>query len=292
MEASGSRIIEYPKEDAEFSIWDIADIHLGNAGCSKEHLKRDIERIRKDQYSTFLIGGDYMDAIFPGDPRFDPETFPEDIMVRDLTKISAIISAQLINYFNPIKDKCLGVAYGNHEHKFMTRNSEMFIHDQICASLNAPNMRYSGWADLYFVHNKDIKNVQIRHSRLRPRRHTARLRCVLHHGFSTAATAGGKINALKRLVDSLEADLVMMGHVHEQFAKSFTRLTVNENCTEIKSKITMGMITGSYLRTYLPDVTSYGEQRGYFPTTLGATRAKYIPAEKRLIVENVADGIG
>lgn len=153
-------------------------------------------------------------------------------------------------------------------------------------------MRYSGWADIYFVHFPGMPGVTIRKSKVRPRKYTARLRCVLHHGFSTAATAGGKINALKRLVDSLEADLVMMGHVHEQFAKSFTRLTVNENCTKIKSKITMGMITGSYLRTYIPDVTSYGEQRGYFPTTLGATRARYSPLEKRLVVENVADGIG
>lgn len=43
---------------------------------------------------------------------------------------------------------------------------------------------------------------------------------------------------------------VMMGHVHEQFAKAFLRLTPNHNCTSIGQKITMGLITGSYGRLH------------------------------------------
>jgi hypothetical protein len=88
------------------------------------------------------------------------------------------------------------------------------------------------------------------------------------------------------------ADLVMMGHCHEQFAKSFLRLVPNYDCSEINSKITMGLITGSYLRTYSPGFTGYGEIKGYAPTTMGATRARYIPATKILTVENRADGVG
>ena len=102
----------------------------------------------------------------------------------------------------------------------------------------------------------------------------------------------GKINKLKQLVDMVDADLVMMGHVHEQFAKAFLRLSPNENCTEIGQRITMGLITGTYLRTYAQGFTGYGEVRGYSPTTLGATRARYIPQTLSLTVENRADHVG
>jgi hypothetical protein len=292
MEATGSRIIEYGKENAEFSIYDIADIHIDDIGFSEDYLLRDVQRIKKDIYSTWFLGGDYANFILPGDKRFNPEIYPPNFKVRDLANLAAHVSGLVIDALSPIKDKCLGAGYGNHDYNFLSKNGQMGIHTAICSSLNVPNMRYAGWADLYFVHNPETEGVRIDVSNTPPPEFTARLRCVVHHGFSTAATAGGKLNALKRLVDSLEADLVMMGHVHEQFAKSFTRLTVNENCTQIKSKVTMGMITGTYLRGYVSDVTSYGEMRGYFPTSLGATRAIYKPSEKRLVVENVADGIG
>jgi hypothetical protein len=159
--------------------------------------------------------------------------------------------------------------------------------------LAVPNMRFSGFTDVYFVYDPDMGNdctmTALNHP---PPLFTARLRCFIHHGMGAANTAGGKINKLKALVDMVDADLVMMGHVHEQFAKAFLRLSPNEDCSEIGQRVTMGLITGSYLRVYAQDFTGYGELRGYSATTLGATRARYIPAERILTVENRADGVG
>jgi hypothetical protein len=90
----------------------------------------------------------------------------------------------------------------------------------------------------------------------------------------------------------VEADLVLMSHVHEQFAKQFMRMSPNADCSSIGQKVTMGMITGSYLRTYAPDFTGYGEMRGYSPAGLGATRARYIPETRSLTVESRADNVG
>ena len=292
MEASGCRIITYGRERAEFSIYDIADIHWLNRGVSKSHLYRDIARIKNDPYATFFIGGDYADWIFPNDKRFDPQSFDEDMKVTDLTELGALVAQAIIKIFSPIRQKCLGMLIGNHEHTAMTRNSETYVHEYICKRLRAPNMRFSGFTDLYFIHKKGFRGCQVQKSITTPGRYTARLRVFIHHGMGAANTAGGKINKLKSLVDMVDADLVMMGHVHEQFAKAFLKLVPNEDCSEIGSKVTMGLITGSYLKTYAPGFTGYGEIKGYSSTTLGATRAIYIPCERTLTVENRADNVG
>jgi hypothetical protein len=293
VEASGCRIVTYGRENAEFSIYDVADIHWMNRGISKHHLYRDIERIQDDTYALWFEGGDYADWIFPGDPRFDPEAFDEDVRVMDLAEIGAKVAKDIIGIFKPIRHKCLGMLIGNHEFKHMSRRSEMFVHDEICRRLRVPNMRFSGWTDIYFIHERRFKGgCKITLSDVPPSKFTARLRVFIHHGMGAANTAGGKINKLKSLVDMVEADLVLMGHVHEQFAKAFLRLVPNENCTEIGQRVTMGLITGSYLRTYAPGFTGYGEVKAYSPTTLGATRARYIPSERILTVENRADGVG
>jgi len=292
MEATGSRIIRYPKRNAEFSIWAIFDIHLGNIGCSKEHLLKDIDRIRRDPYSLWVGGGDSIDCIYPGDKRFDPECFPPEFSVRDLTKISALLVSHLLSYFRPIKHKCLGWGYGNHELAYMRRDSTAFLHDYIVQKLGTRNMRYSGWMDLYFVYDPSSRGVTMKHSDIHPTVYTSRLRVFSHHGAGSAATAGGKINRLKSLVDMTDADLVLCGHLHEAISKPFVRLSGGTDCNEVKQRVTMGMMTGSYLRIYGDDHTSYGEQMAYFPTTIGASRAKYIPAERILVVENRADNIG
>ena len=293
MEASGSRIITYGRAGAEFSIYNVADIHWLNRGVSKTHLYRDIERIRIDPYALFFQGGDYADWIFPSDKRWDPAAFDEDVKVIDLNELGALVAKAIIKIFRPIRHKGLGFLIGNHEFKAMTQKSEMYIHDHICRELKIPNMRFSGWTDLYFVHQKGFKGgVKVTSSTIPPKKFTARLRCFIHHGMGAANTAGGKINKLKSLVDMTESDLVLCGHVHEQFAKAFLRLEPNQSCTEIGQKVTMGLITGSYLRTYAPGFTGYGEIKGYQPTTMGATRAKYIPSERILTVENRADGVG
>lgn len=307
MEATGCRIIRYGKANALFSIYDIADIHYLNRGCLMSKLDRDLSTIAKDTYSLYFQGGDYADWIGPQDPRFDSEAIAP-ILLREIdpdlkvdslfdrrdrwTILAALISKAIIKIFKPTRKKCLGFLIGNHEWKYMTRHSEASVHSEICKELKVPNMGFSGWCDLYFIHVPGFKGCHVSTSTIPPKHFTARLRCFLHHGMGAANTAGGKINKLKQLVDMVEADLVMMSHVHEQFAKAFLRLEPNHNCTEVGQRITMGLITGSYLRTYAPGFTGYGEAKGYTPTTLGATRATYLPAERILTVENRADGVG
>lgn len=292
MEATGSRIITYPDKEAEFRIWDIADAHRFAKGMAIDHFRRDVRRIDFDPYSLWAGGGDYCDWIVPGDKRFDPASFDPDVKVVDLTSFAAFCAKMIIEDYWVIRGKCIGFALGNHDLKYLSKNSEMAIHEHICRELGTRNMAYSGWADLYFIHDPEAATVSMVTAEEPPEHFTARLRVLVYHGIGAAGTAGGKLNALKKIVDFVIADLVMTGHLHEQIAKQFQRLFPNETCTAIDSKPTMGLITGSYLRTYAPDFTSYGELKGYFPTALGASFARYIPSTRRLSVEIAADNVG
>jgi hypothetical protein len=268
------------------------DVHLGNVGCSKSHLERDIDLIRRDPYSLWVGGGDMMDFVLPGDPRFDPEVFADDFSVRDLTRTAAILIDQLLYYLMPISRKCLAFGYGNHEFQYMKRNNMAFLHDQIVDSLKTQNLRYSGWMDVFFVHDPSAKSVTMRYSVFPPTTFTSRLRVFSHHGAGSPATVGGKINRLKQLVDMVDADLVLTGHLHEQISKPFVRLHGGSDCTEVRQKITMALMTGSYLRNYGRNHTSYAEIKAYFPTTIGASCARYKPSTRELVIENRADNIG
>jgi len=293
MEASGIRIIYYRDKNAEFSFYDIADIHFLNRGCSKIHVKKDVDRIQKDPLAYFAIGGDYGDFINVSDKRFDASAFDTELKVNDLNILGSKIVELMREYYSPISDRCIGVLWGNHDKKYLSIKSQETIHNEVCDQLNAPNMGYSGFVDIYFVHNPRMpKPSKLIIAFNPPEKFTAKLRIFIHHGSGAANTAGGKINRLKAFVDMVDADLVMMGHVHEQMAKQFLRLLPNHDCTEIGQKVTMGLITGSYLKTYAPDFTGYGEIAGYAPAALGATRARYIPAEMSLTVENRGENVG
>jgi hypothetical protein len=256
-----------------------------------DRFHRDREEIRNDPYSLWVEPGDYCDWIVPGDKRFDAAAFDEDVRVIDLSSFAAYCARQIIDDFYPIRKKGLGFGIGNHDLKYLSKNSELIIHTEICRSLGLPDLGYAGWFDAYFIYKQGAR-VSVQVTKTPPEHFQARLRVLVYHGIGAAATAGGKMNALKKIVDMVEADLVITGHLHEEIAKKFTRLFPNETCDDIKSRTTMGLISSSYLRTYAKDYTSYGELKGYAPTSLGASSARYRPLTKRLSVEIAGDNIG
>jgi predicted MPP superfamily phosphohydrolase len=297
MEPAGTRLVVYSDENPEFSIWAVADIHFGNVGCAKHRLSADVQRIAKDPYAIWSLLGDWADFISVDDKRWDPEAVDEsELSIRDLADMGAVLEKGIEKFLLPIKDKCLGAGFGNHEEKYMRAKAQASIHDELCKALECANLKYSAFYDVYFERDpqhqgpplliKRPAEAQVRKSGQR------KITIFQHHGFGAAQTPGGKLGAVKKMVENVVADLVMMGHLHEQIAKAFAKLCTDMYCREIRERLTMGLMSGSYLRGYMPGVTLYSEKKGYHPTTLGATRARFRPTEGVLTVENRADGVG
>lgn len=294
MEFTYCRIIRYRKRDAEFKIYAVADQHFTNRAVSWDVVHRDVKLIKDDPYAFWVEGGDYADWHLPSHPFFDAEAFDKNFPVNKLTKYAAYVSGIITDLYQPISNKCLGWAYGNHDHNYFIRHHQMDIHESICEKLNVPNLRYAGWMYVYFVQDDTapLKPI-VTYSMDAPKRYNAALRVYVFHGKGAAATPGGKINSLRDVVNTVvNADLVITAHLHEQLTKPFTRISPDSNCGKPQSITTMALITGTYLRNYQPDHTGYGEKKAYPVTTLGATVARYKPADNHMIVEIHADNVG
>ena len=110
--------------------------------------------------------------------------------------------------------------------------------------------------------------------------HSFRIYC--HHGAGYAQTPGGKLNRLVQFMQSFDADLYFVGHVHDHVARKEPAIGADRQCNKLVERQRLGVIAGSYLKTYQQSVISYGEQRGYRPTSLGAATATIRPDTREM----------
>jgi hypothetical protein len=94
-------------------------------------------------------------------------------------------------------------------------------------------------------------------------------RIFAHHGAGYSQSPGGKVNRLIKFMQDFDADFFYCAHVHDQIGKRIVQIGVDGTGKKIIDKEKIGIITGSYLRTYTQGVCCYGEQRGYSPVPLG-----------------------
>jgi predicted phosphodiesterase len=279
MQAAGKVYIFYPSRGDRINLWNFADLHYGNRGCAYDRLIKDRDHILADENSFWVGGGDYADYIGMGDKRFDPRVL-EGIGVADLDQLGHIQTQHIRDLFAPIKHKCLGLLFGNHEAKYMRTFQQFSLHQWLCTELGVPNLGYSALLDIVFTRGQ-CETPRL--SRKPSGKTTSRtFRLYIHHGAGGAQTPGGKMNRLLKFMSDFHADIYMIGHVHDVIAKRRVTLAANSTCNEIIERQSIGIVTGSYLRTYTQDVTGYGEEKGYSPVPLGATYVEIHPATGEL----------
>ncbi|MBE3117545.1 MAG: metallophosphoesterase, partial [Candidatus Atribacteria bacterium] len=270
--------------DTQITILYFSDIHWMAKACAEKEVRRTIDRILTDPNCFWIGGGDYSECIGHQDSkRFHPDAVAEWVKLSDLGCLGEKAFKHVGNLFKPIIHKCLGLILGNHEAAHMKYTTQAGLFDGMCRRLSGerdaddggpPHSRldlsYSALMDLYLVPRgkgapalswespKNIRGVPVKK------------RIFCHHGAGYAMTKGGKINRLIRFMDYFDADIYMLGHVHDDLGVRITPLCANEDCTHITNRTKLGVISGSYLKTYAQDVTTYGEQRGYEPVSLGA----------------------
>lgn len=287
MEAAGKRYILHPSRSDWLTIWDLADLHDGNAACALDTLKEDIEQIRADPHSFWFGGGDYAEYISATDKRFKANTIASWLTIEDLGRLGTALRKHVRALLQPIRHKCLGLLLGNHEEVYQRIKEQEDLHAWLCTDLNVPNLGYSALCDVIFV-----RRPQCKQPKLLPRdkpvpkngTHT-RFRFYLHHGAGGAQTEGGKLNKLVQFMDRFDADIYMIGHVHDQIAKRLVQLGADEDCKRIVARQRLGIVTGSYLKTYASGVTGYGEKKGYKPVPLGARFVRIHPETKEAKAE-------
>jgi hypothetical protein len=249
-------VIPYKDADSEFKLYCIGDIHAGTIHCVEDDVRRKVSEI-KNSRNTYWIGmGDMGEFITPNDKRFDPsmksiaDWLHYDNIARDQER-------WISNLFDPIRKKCIGLLYGNHENSMRIHNHDN-VQQNICDELKVDNLGYSCFIRFHFKRENSTESHLIKGA--------------FTHGSSGAITEGAKLMALMRWMKSMEADIYAYAHLHDYLEKSLSRMTVTDTMKgggKIKSKVSCGVTTGSWFRTYTQGIeASYGELKTYPPTEI------------------------
>lgn len=232
-------------------VFMVGDIHGGTIHCAEDKIKRKVKEIAETKDAYWVGMGDYCEFITPNDKRFDPSQkaiagwVEQDNIAESQTK-------WIVDLFSPIKDKCLGLLYGNHEESIRRFNHDN-VQKNICERLSVTNLGFSCFLTLNFR---------------RAKKASGQVKFSLIHGASSAITEGAKVMALMRFMKAMEADIYAYGHVHDYIPKSLSRMTVSD-AGRIKQRVSIGATTGSWFRTYTQGViASYGELKAYPPTEI------------------------
>lgn len=282
MQASGKRYVWHGSRSDKFRVWNISDIHWMAKGCAENDLRRDLKEIEHDSFSLWIGGGDYCDFIGYRDKRFDPDAIAEWVPLKKLGDLGKYGMEQIRKLFYPIRHKCLGLLLGNHEQKYEVATEHELLNSWLCAELEVPYLGYSCMFDLVFCRVPSYRGEPALRSEPHGKCESHSFRVFAHHGAGYAQTPGGKLNRLVGFMNAFEADLYFCGHVHDRVAQKEPVLGIDKTGTRIVQRERLGVVSGSYLKTYSQGSTTYGEMKGYRPTSLGAAIAEIHPETRSM----------
>jgi len=254
-------IIPYQKQSESFYIAFIGDTHIGHRTVDWPTLKRVLNWIRENK--AFWIGmGDWAHAIapHPNERRFDlDELDPQFLTPEQQYK-------KVYELLEPIRRQGLMILTGNHDDVLRRRHYHDFV-DALAYKLGVAYAGYDGFLRLVFKRG----------------RHRQRLDIYAHHGFYGGRTKTGKINRLTDMANLFEADVYAMGHVHEIDHTTNVRLYVDSRL-HVQEKVQHFLVTGGFIRGYVPNCHTYIERRMLRPTRLGSIALRFWPETRKIEV--------
>ena len=239
--------IPYTRPDL-FRIYPIGDIHAGSIHCVEDKIKAKVKTISEDEHAYIIGTGDWAECITKDDKRFDMAGLASWVKRDDIAESQR---KWIVELFRPVKDKILCLLTGNHEETIRLHHQND-ITRHICDDLGVAYGGYSCFLNLKFVRNGSYSFVLFH----------------VFHGAGAAVTEGARIQRLKRLIDTVTADIYLMGHLHSTGFYAPEKIELRNH--KIKSIHKFAVITGSWVTAYSQGLpTSYAERLGYPPSKIG-----------------------
>lgn len=236
------------------TIWGLFDCHVDSRECDLRRLKADIARIAADPNAYAVIGGDFNDMIFHGDPRYAPGDLIAELQERkDAADAVVAYNCKLLE---PIKDKILVYMTGNHEDGFAKRHHTNVAY-QTAQALGVPYGDYCCFHRMFV--NEGARGLIFTG--------------YLHHGSSGGAVTEGSIMHARRPA-MFDFDWSMTGHIHGSNGGRKCRLKAKGSfgCGVIHDQEIAQVSAASYKRNYAGRGAGWSAQREHKPTVIGASR--------------------
>ena len=222
----------------------------------------------KDTPNTYWIGmGDYIEGINIEDKRFDEQSVDPTYVIKDLGQLVTIQTEDIISFLTPIKDRCLGLLTGNHEETIRQRYHRMVTYD-IAKALGCLDsyVGYDGFIRLDFERQTEAYKSS-----------STVIVIYTSHGYGAARRSGAKVNKLEEVGRCFDADIIILAHEHKKvIAPPMIRLGLDDRGNLIQRK-QIGIMSGSFVRGYVENATTYVEKKMYPPTDIGAVKIMIKP---------------
>jgi predicted phosphodiesterase len=233
----------------------ISDIHWDNPKCNRDLLRKHLEQA-KEQNADVLLNGDTF-CLMQG--AYDPRKSKSDIRPEHnkANYLDAVVN-DAIEWFSPYAHLIKVVGYGNHETAILKRQ-ETDVIDRFVFGLNAANKTevqvggYGGWIVYKFKRHGCVKHYKIKY----------------FHGSGGGGVVTKGTIQFNRMASMVEgADMVWMGHVHEDHELTYTVESINSANT-VQLKEVLMIRTPTYKEEYNEGKGGWHVERGAPPKALG-----------------------
>jgi hypothetical protein len=235
----------------------ISDIHWDNPHCNRELLKKHLDQALEIN-ADILFNGDTF-CLMQG--AYDPRKSKNDIRPEhNKTNYLDAVVNDAIEWFSPYAHLIKVVGYGNHETNILKR-AETDVIDRFVFGLNSKNNTsvevggYGGWIVYQFQRglNAGMAAYKIKYM----------------HGFGGGGPVTRGVIQFNRMSTFVEgADMVWMGHVHEDHELTYTIESLN-NHNKVKLKDILMVRTPTYKEEYQGGKGGWHVERGSAPKALG-----------------------
>ena len=245
-------------KDKPFTLYITGDTHIGAANHAKASFKKAVATIATDGH-YWLDLGDKIDAINHLDKRFDTDEIDAEYTVRDLKDLPRKQCDEYIYAVSNIADKCVGLISGNHEDKYMSRNT-FDSTSYIANAIGAPNLQQKAWIILNFQSGNKSFPIKL----------------VACHGTGgSGKMAGTSINRCVDLFTYDLADVKVCGHSHMMQTARFENHTYSQGI--LRKEYCWYGVSGCYLYKQSVGNRGYFEQRPGAESTIGMLKLTIVP---------------
>ena len=251
--------IKLPFEKKLFLL--ISDIHWDNPKCRRDVLKKHLdEAMQKD--ALILLNGDTF-CLMQG--KADPRRAKQDVRPEhNVANYFDAVVEDAVNWFGPYAKNIALVGYGNHETSILKHN-EIDVIQRFVFGLNAmhggnvESGGYGGWVRVAFIRPGKTKN-----------HNGVTYNIKYHHGYGGGGpVTRGTIQHNRQSVNVEGADMIWMGHVHEDYELTYSVETFSrsKNYPEIRDVIMMR--TSTYKDEFEDGSKGWHIEKGRGPKFIG-----------------------
>ena len=248
-----------------------SDVHRHARNCDVELWKEFLAWGSKKQRAHFVGVGDYDDIGSHSERKAWAHAKSEvhedfrdavDEMVDEKCKA-------MCDELGVIQPRLIGLVDGNHSFRFADGQTYT---QRMCEYLKVPYLGLSTLTRIPFS--------------MKPRLTTLKLDIFAHHGFGGGSTTGGSANNLEKMATVCSADIYLGGHNHHKHVVPRSIMVPNSTGGQlgVVERRQLFIRTGSFLRAWNPNRSSYVVDKCMRPADLGVVKIEMTPKRKTYVV--------